>query len=518
MSLKFVFTFLGKAPVVAAAAVTGLLATATGARGQQPSAVSARGRQPLAVTARAQQPLPPETRARLDSLLDTLATHHYFNGAVLIAEDGHVVYEHANGYSDRERRIMNSDTTRVNVASTSKPFTSLAVLQLVDEGRVRLNDPVKRYLTDFPYANITVRHLLGQTSGLPQLERFEDGYILEHPDALISNEEAYAQLVAAGQPLRFAPGDKWMYNNFNYAILALLVQKMSGQKFAEYMREHVFEPAGMTATYIREHGMPNTVRYTRPTMYYTDWLNVDSLNHRQFYTYYNLSDIQGPGNVVTTLRDLWRFDNALRAGKLLGAGLLDSAFTAVVLNDGKTAYMNPRSTRTYGLGWSIYTSRTTPAVRFAFHDGHIVGLTAFLHRNLDKNQTIAYYDNMDDAPLETMLSLSNIINGLPPLHIQVTQSLARLYGRTLVDKGVDAAATLFNELKDDTAHYYFDEFELNHLGYDLLQGPNKRYALEVFKLNTLLFPKSKNAYDSYADALEQNGYPEEARVMRAKGR
>lgn len=509
MSSKFLFT------LVLAAAVGGAQAPAVGGEQSQSPAV---GGTPTQAQAAGAEPLPVTVRARLDSLLDTLAAHHLFNGAVLIAEDGQVVYEHVNGFYDRARGTLNSDTTHTNIASVSKPFTAIAVLQLVEKGKVRLNDPVKRYFKDFPYDGITVRHLLDQTSGLVQLERFEDGFIHDHPDALISNKEAYDQLVKARTPLVFNPGDRWAYNNFNYVLLAMLVQKVSGEPFVRYMAAHVFGPAGMTGTYIREPGMPNTIRYTRPAMYYTDWLDVDSLDHRQFYTYFNMSEMEGPGNVMTTLRDLCRFDNALREGKVLGRALLDSAFAPVVLNDGKVAYMNPRSTRTYGLGWSLYTSRTTPPVRFAFHDGHIVGLTAFLHHNLEKDQAIAYYDNRDDAPLETMLSLSNIINGLPAVKIPLSESLTRLYGRTLVEKGVDAAAVLFDELRDDSAHYYLDEMEMNHLGYDLLRSPYKKYALEVFKLNTLLFPKSKNTYDSYADALEQNGYAEEAKAMRAKGR
>ena len=452
---------------------------------------------------------------KLDSLLIALADHQRFNGSVLVSENGQIVYERSQGYLDIARHIPNSDTTHFNLASLSKPFTSIAVLQLVQAEKVALDSPCICYLPDFPYTGVTVRQLLNHTSGLPPLERFEDGYIHDHPDEVISGQSVYNRLVALKRPLSYAPGDRWGYNNFNYLVLALLVQKVGGMPFADYMRTYVFIPAGMRETYIRQPDQPNTVRYTRPNMYSTAWLNVDSLDHHQYYTNYNLGGIEGPNNVVSTLRDLWRFDNALRAGKLLSRALMDSAFKPLVLNDG-TVYHAPGSTRSYGLGWNTYNNKTAPFTRFVFHDGHIVGLMTFLHHNLDQDQTIVYYNNMDDPPLLTMVSISNILNGLPPVKIPLTKSLARIYGETMVLKGVDAAAAAFNELKDDTLHYYVDELEINRLGYDLLATPMQRYALEAFKLNTLLFPKSANVYDSYADALDRNGYKEEAEAMRRK--
>lgn len=465
------------------------------------------------------QPNPPSSKtARIDSFLTALADHHLFNGSILVAEQGKIIYQKSVGYADASRHLKNTDTTHFNLASLSKPFTAIAILQLVQKGKLKLDDPVTTFFPDFPYPSVTIRHLLTHTSGLPGLERQEDSYIKDHPDELISAQTVYAHLVEQKKSLADQPGNTWRYNNLNYMLLAMLVEKIARMPFADYMQKSVFTPAGMTSTYVRSGNMPNTTRYTRPAFYFTSYHNVDSLDHNQFYTYYQLGGLAGPGNVVSTIQDLWRFDRALAAGKLISPELMKLTFSPVMLNNGKV-YRAGSSTRSYGLGWTVYTSKTEPVKNFVFHDGHIVGLTTFLHRNLTNDQTIIFYDNTDNNPIQVMISVSNLLNGLSPLTIQYRQSLVRVYGEALVAKGPDYAVSKFNELKDDTAHYYVDELEMNRLGFDLMKAtvPNRQaLTLEVFKLNTLLYPKSGNTYDSYAIALEQAGRKEEAVAMYQK--
>ncbi|WP_338870137.1 serine hydrolase domain-containing protein [Spirosoma sp. SC4-14] len=456
--------------------------------------------------------------ARIDSFLTALATHNLFNGSILVAEQGKIIYQKSVGYADVNRHMKNTDTAQFNLASLSKPFTAIAVLQLVQKGKLKLDDPLITYFPDFPYSSVNIRHLLTHTSGLPSLERQEDDYIKAHPDEFISAQTVYAHLIEQKKALAGQPSDAWRYNNMNYMLLAMLVEKIDRMPFADYMQKAVFTPAGMKKTYVRTATMPNTIRYTRPTFYFTTYHNVDSLDHNQFYTYYQLGGLAGPGNVVSTIQDLWRFDRALAAGKLLSPELMQLAFSPVTLNNGK-AYRAGESTRSYGLGWTVYHSKTEPVNNFVFHDGHIVGLTTFLHRNLTNDQTIIFYDNTDNNPIQVMVSVSNLLNGLAPLAIQFRQSLVRVYGEALVKKGPDYAISKFNELKDDTAHYYVDELEMNRLGFDLMKSSlpgHEELTLEVFKLNTLLYPKSGNTYDSYAIALEGAGRKEEAIAMYRK--
>ncbi|WP_080057990.1 serine hydrolase domain-containing protein [Spirosoma aerolatum] len=456
--------------------------------------------------------------ARIDSFLTVLADHHLFNGSILVAEQGKIIYQKSVGYADFNRHLKNTDTTHFNLASLSKPFTAIAVLQLVKKRKLNLDDALTTHFPDFPYPTITIRHLLTHTSGLPSLERQEDDYINHHPDELISSKTVYAHLIEQKKALVNQPGNDWRYNNMNYLLLAMLVEKIARMPFADYMQKSVFIPAGMTSTYVRSGNMPNTTRYTRPTFYFTSIHNVDSLDHNQFYTYYQLGGLAGPSNVVSTIQDLWRFDRALAAGKLISPALMKAAFSPVTLNNGKV-YRAGSSTRSYGFGWTVYHSKTEPVNNFVFHDGHIVGLTTFLHRNLTNDQTIICYDNTDNNPIQIMISVSNLLNGLSPLKIESRQSLVRVYGEALVAKGPDHATSRFNELKDDTVHYYINELEMNRLGFDLMKSslPNHQaLTLEAFKLNTILYPKSGNTYDSYAIALEQAGRSEDAVAMYRK--
>jgi CubicO group peptidase (beta-lactamase class C family) len=469
-----------------------------------------------AQTSFAQTAVTPDRIGEVDSFLTVLEQNHLLNGSVLVAEAGKLIYHRSVGYADMEREVVNSSTTCFNLASASKPFTSLAVLQLAEKGKLKLDDPVAKYFPDLPYPGITIRHLLSQTSGLPMLERYEDGYVKSHPDEIITPSKAYADLVSLKQPLSFQPGDNWSYNNLNYMLLAMLVGRVSQLPFPEYMRKNVFAPAGMEKTYVRGPHSANTPRYIFPAMYDSVYENVDSLDHTIDYTYYNLGGIPGPSNVISTTQDLFRFDNALNEGKLISLSFLRQAFVPVTFNNGKTFRMH-NSPRSYGLGWNVMEEPGKDTV--VFHDGHIIGVGSMIYKDLTKKFTIIIYDNTDASGglFQKVGTISRILRDQPLNKMDLRRSLVRAYGRILVAKGTDEAMIRFNEMKTDTAHYYFDEQEMNQLGYDLLSkasfpGHNEM-ATEVFKINVLLYPNHFNVYDSYADALLKSGKKEAAMAM-----
>jgi len=455
-------------------------------------------------------------KARLDSFLNVMASNDLFTGSILIAEHGKVIYTKSSGYWNAGQKIPNSDTTPFQLASLSKPLTALATLQLVQKGKLQLDTPVVRYLPDFPYANVTIRHLLTHTSGLP--EKYLLWYVAKNPAIVLTNKEVYTLLITSGAALVSPPGEKWAYSNTGYMVLAQLIEKVSDMPFETYLKKRVFEPAGMTHTYVRGPREPNTPRYIIPVMYQHEYRHVDSLDHTKIYTNYNLGGIKGPGNVISTLVDLWKFDNALFTGKLIRKELMEQAFTPALSNNGKVLYL--KKGRSYGFGWNILQD-STGADKIVFHDGHVIGIVTMFYKNLTKDQTIVFYDNRESpAFFQKIGTLAKLLNNEPARPISVAKSLTRLYGETLVTKGIDAATTLFNELKDDSAHYYVDELELNRLRYDLLSdkypvADYKTLSLEVFKMNTLLF-HSANSYDSYADALKENGRIDEAIRMYQK--
>jgi CubicO group peptidase (beta-lactamase class C family) len=203
---------------------------------------------------------------RLDALFTPADGAPYLHGGVLVAEKGRVVYHRAFGDADVAAGIPNTTASRFQTASMSKIFTSTAVLQLAEKRRLRLDDPVARHLPGFPYRDITIRHLLAHTSGLPDLELYES-IVANDPSRVIRNADAIAALAAWQKGPAFAPGTAFRYSNTNFVLLALVIEKASGMSFARYLQRFVFDPAGMRDTYVLTEGAPADPRRGRITSF-----------------------------------------------------------------------------------------------------------------------------------------------------------------------------------------------------------------------------------------------------------
>ena len=163
-----------------------------------------------------------EVSNRLDSLFQSLYNYNQINGNVLIARRGSVIYKHSFGFADFASKKPNNDSSGFTLASTSKIFTSAAILQLRDRGKLRLDDSFIRYFPDFPFPGITIRNLLSHTSGLPDYELYED-QIRQQPDKIFTNKDILPSLKMWKKPLRFEAGEKWSYSNTNFCLQTYLV-------------------------------------------------------------------------------------------------------------------------------------------------------------------------------------------------------------------------------------------------------------------------------------------------------
>ncbi len=190
---------------------------------------------------------------------ERIARADEFSGVILIAKSGAPVFEQAYGYADREKSVLNRVDTKFNVGSINKSFTALAVRQLIAQGKIAPGDTIGKFLPDYPNkdaaAKVTVRHLLGMTSGIGDFfgERYQ-----ATPKEKIRSLEDYLPLFA-DKSLEFEPGAKERYSNGGYVVLGLIVAKASGQDYYDYVRDHVFKPAGMndTASYPKDADVPN---------------------------------------------------------------------------------------------------------------------------------------------------------------------------------------------------------------------------------------------------------------------
>ncbi|MEO3402871.1 serine hydrolase [Mucilaginibacter sp. CAU 1740] len=454
-------------------------------------------------------------RQRLNSLFQTQHRHQQLNGNVLAAQKGKIIYQNSFGSQDIARAIPNREETLFCLASVSKTITATAVLQLVESGKLRLDDPFAKYFPEFPYPAITIRQLLSHTSGLPDKDvLFNDSLISKQPDKVWQNSDILPALRSFGK-LAFLPGDKWSYSNINYNLLALLMEKLCGLSYAAYLQRHIFKPAGMPSAYletslIQTKNTDRAINYGFSAPYAADLLPVATLPGNKKWVY-TLNGLIGQGGLVMTVADLFRFDRALYKGKLLKPATLQLAFTPVVLNNKELADASSSAGQaSYGLGWFIL--RDTSAGKIVFHTGRIPGQVNIFLRNLDKQETVIVLDNAESEAIYTTGSNALKIMDNRPERIRKL-STALYYSKALFKDGPDAGAVKLSQMRADSATYELDPGEMDFMGHLFLDRGQKSQGMEVFKVNLLLYPGIWQVCNSYAGALLKNGQQEQAKII-----
>jgi CubicO group peptidase (beta-lactamase class C family) len=351
---------------------------------------------------------------RLDSLFRAVVSDPvlHFNGSVLVAENGKIIYKNSIGYADIDKKIMNGVSTRFSLASLSKVFTAVAVMQLEEKGRLKLDDPLVRFLPDFPYPAITIRQLLSHTSGLPDFREIFQSYEEPGSNRPLTNQDIIPALKKWGK-LVAPPGTRWSYSSPGMALLALLVEKISGLSFPQYVSVYICQPAGLQHTYVNPPYSPvpdssRAVLYVNPGPSSPTLTAADSL--RTNFTD-PIQTIVGPGLVVSSTEDLLRFDQALYSEKLLRAVTLEEMFAPVKLSDGSFARLQ-RAPLYGGLGWGIDID--TSAGKVVSHTGGSPGIATVLLRNLRTRQTVIVLENTDNrAPFAFGINAMNMLNHKP---------------------------------------------------------------------------------------------------------
>lgn len=459
-------------------------------------------------------------RKQLDDFFSALAKNQDFNGNILVAEKGKVVYEKSFGFADFQSKKLNTKNTLFPVASISKTITATAILQQVESGKLKLDDSAAEYLPDFPYPQITIRHLLSHTSGLPPYNAFFDS-LKDKTNGHFTNSDFIAGLNANKKDLIYKSGESWNYDNVNYVVLALILEKVSGENYRKYVEKHILKTAGMNQTFFFQNlfdSSKNNIKnlvipHLYPQIYADTPVRADSVKY--ISDYWKTYQFYGFGDFVSTTHDLLKYDEALYNGKLLGEKYLNEAFSPVKLNDGKINSGN------YGLGWTITLDESLG--KTVFHVGGSIGLSCILYRNIARHQTVIAFDIAHSNAAYIAGNALKILNGktisLPK------KKLVRIYGKILVTKGKKSAAETLEKLNKDTANYELDKEDLIKLGYEFLGDinpyrfsvkPNFDLAIETFKQNVKLFPDYWNSYDSLADALARTGETEAAIKMYQK--
>jgi CubicO group peptidase (beta-lactamase class C family) len=267
---------------------------------------------------------------------------HRFMGSVLVAKDGHVILSRGYGFANLEWEIPNTPDTRFRLGSISKQFTAACILKLEEQGKLHVTDLVKQYLPDAPPAwdKMTIHHVLSHTAGIPNFTAFPDYRVLQvQPTTL---EKTYGRF--RDKPLEFEPGTSWKYSNSGYLLLSYLVEKISGQKYEEYLRQNVMGRAGMSDS---GYDLNATVMRHRASGY------TPARDGLMNAPYVDMTVPSGAGALYSTTEDLLRWEQALFGGKVLSPESLLKMTTQVRNNYGYGLMLREGPHRTIGHGGSI---------------------------------------------------------------------------------------------------------------------------------------------------------------------
>jgi CubicO group peptidase (beta-lactamase class C family) len=334
----------------------------------------------LAPLARSQAP----NTSRIDEIIQSYVSDKQFMGTVLVARDQTVILDKAYGFANLEWSVQNTPTTKFRLGSITKQFTSACVFLLQERGKLKIDDPVKKYMPDAPAAwdKITIYHLLTHTSGIPSFTSFPDYHSTE------ATPTTPEQLVARfrDKPLEFQPGGKWNYSNSGYVLLGYLIEKISGQTYEKFVQENIFTPLGMKDS---GYDSNSEIIVHRASGYTPSKDGVENAG------YIDMTIPLSAGALYSTTEDLLRWEQGLFGGKVLSpASLLK--MTTPFLND-------------YACGVAVHVEKGHKLID---HGGGIEGFNTQLSYYPDDKLTIIALSNLNgSAPGAIATNLAATIHG-----------------------------------------------------------------------------------------------------------
>jgi CubicO group peptidase (beta-lactamase class C family) len=423
--------------------------------------------------------------AKIDELMKTYHSYRQFNGAVLVAENGKVIFKKGYGMANMEWNIPVETDTKFRLGSITKQFTSMLILQLVQEGKIKLDGKLTDYLPDYRKDTgdrVTITHLLNHTSGIPSYTGLPNFFrdISRNPYSVSDFVKKYA----SGE-LEFEPGSKFRYNNSGYFLLGAIVERVTGKRYEEALKERILDPVGMKNTGYDHHATILTKRAAGYEKRPAGFVNAP---------YLDMSLPYAAGSLYSTVEDLYLWDQSLYTEKLLSSQLKEMMYKPGMNN--------------YAYGWVVRNAPAGgdgPPVMIIEHGGGINGFNTVLMRMPESKNLIVLLNNTGGTRLQDMTQrISAILFGKP--FKAPVQDISEALFNTANEKGVQAAITQYRELKSTQKDAYdFSEPQLNRLGYQLMEMKLVKDAIEIFKLNVEMFPDGFNAYDSLGEAYLQNG-------------
>jgi CubicO group peptidase (beta-lactamase class C family) len=332
-----------------------------------------------------------DRKVKVESFFLKKFKKNQFNGNILFAENGNIITQKSYGYSNfRKKELLTKEHT-FQLASVSKPFTSIAILQLIENKKINLKDTIQKFFPEFPYHGITIHQLLCHRSGMSQYTHFCDAPDSIWPDKSVTiNNKDVLDIISRIVPLvNYKPNHKYYYCNTNYLLLASIVEQVSGLSFKHYVKKYIFNPSGMFSSNIYDR--TNFEDLVLPCQGYenkTPWEDV------------YLNGVVGDKGVYSTTEDLLKFDRALEKNIFITDSLKKLAFSK--MNIDKNGNKN------YGYGFRLKEHEKYGKI--VYHTGWWKGFRSYFIKVKDKNQTIIVLNNVKKGKFLKIDRLIELIN------------------------------------------------------------------------------------------------------------
>ena len=407
-------------------------------------------------------------KTKLSETMQTYHNYNMFDGAVLVAENGKVIYKEAFGLANREWNIPNKTDTKFMIGSVSKPLTATLMLIQVQKGLIGLDKTIEDYLPEFknkPAAKVTIRQLLGHKSGMPNYDIIKDFF----PRISRQNftREDYVKIYM-DSALSFKPDSGWAYSSWGYFTLGYIMEKVTGKSYSQLMKDDIFSKLQMnnSGSYYHTQIIPN-----RATGYDYDFGGFTSSDFR------DQSNTMGTGDIYSTVEDLFKFHLSITNHTLLNKELIDA-----MLSPGKLQYNN------YGFGWfnQIFKYTETDSIKVNFHLGSTNGFISFALRIPATNSFIVFLCN--SYPTDFFGITKNLIKVLYHKPVHLKEPIQKKMETLISQLGVNKAVEQYNKMKKDTAHYYVDWISMNFMSEQLLTLKRLEDAKVIAENNVIEFP------------------------------
>ncbi|WP_394747553.1 serine hydrolase [Spongiimicrobium salis] len=430
-------------------------------------------------------------KSKLDNYLNA-GVENGFSGSVLVAQKGKILLAKGYGMAHKEKNIPFTTTTVSTIGSVTKQFTATAILKLVELNKLKVTDSIHQFFNNLPEdkKNISIHQLLTHTAGLVD--------VIGHGDFDdIPKDQFFKTLFAT--TLLHQPGSKYAYSNSGYSILARIIEIVSGQDYEHFLNQHLFKPAGMRKTgYFIPHWNEDTVA----NGYYHNITNVGTMLSRYEKMEKVTWTLKGNGGIHSTIEDMYKWYLALKNNTILPKALFEKLTMPYVLEyEGQSSY--------YAYGWAIYNSdRDTKIIS---HNG---GNAIFFHDFIwlpKEDVLILLFTNASSRENEVAWPIKRMLFDKNFQASPIKKNLYHFVWDHLAVHDLQEIDRLMARIKEQYGSYLRNSERLNDLGYTILRTTkNSELAVALFQLNTALFPKEGNLWDSLGEAYLANNQKKEA--------